>query len=343
MAAWTAYGLSTYLSAMPTLLDIEKAPVFFIKLSSAGLGLGLSSLLYILYNHLTERTRQIAPLVFVGLPASAAFGLTWHLAYRLALPPPRGGIEVITAITFLTDSLDYMVVMLAWTASYFGIRFWHRSRMQEQHALEARALAQEAQLKALSYQLNPHFLFNALNSVRALIQEDRSRAKEMVTQLSEFLRHALMNSGTKVTPLKNEIEALEKYLSIEKTRFEEKLSVSIDVDPDVEGYLVPGFLLHPLLENAIKHGMRTSDFPLRVTLAAQREDGWLRIEVANTGQLTADRAELTPAPDTGIGLRNVRERLEQLYPGNHRLELQQDGEWVRVSLEVKQPAGGNSG
>jgi two-component system LytT family sensor kinase len=343
IAAWSAYGLSSYLSAMPTLLDIEKTPVFFIKLSSAGLGLGLSSLLYILYNRLTEQTRQIAPLVLVGLAASAAFGLLWHLAYRLALPPPHGGIEVIRAIEFLTDSLDYVLVMVAWSASYFGLRFWYYSRLQEQRALEARALAQEAQLQALSYQLNPHFLFNALNSVRALIQEDRSRAKDMVTQLSEFLRHALVNSGTKMTPLKNEIEALEKYLSIEKTRFEEKLSVSIDVDPAAEDYSFPAFLLHPLLENAIKHGMRTSGLPLRVSLTAQRKDGRLRIQVANTGKLTADRAEPARAPDTGIGLRNVRERLEQLYPGRHRLDLQQDGDWVRVSLEVMQPSGGNGG
>jgi LytS/YehU family sensor histidine kinase len=200
----------------------------------------------------------------------------------------------------------------------------------------------------LAYQLNPHFLFNALTSIRAMIDEDRGRARQMVTELAAFLRHALVERALHTTTLAAELEALRGYLAIEQIRFEERLAIETRVDRAAESCAIPAFLIHPLLENAIKHGARDrGEGPLRVRLAATVMGDTLRVEVWNTGSLAPDtapngrRPELgfaDPAPNgsagTGIGVRNVRERLARLFPGRHRFELTDERGWVRALVEM---------
>jgi two-component system, LytTR family, sensor kinase len=201
----------------------------------------------------------------------------------------------------------------------------------------------------LAYQLNPHFLFNALTSIRAMIDEDRSRARQMVTQLAGFLRHALVERALHTTTLAAELDALRGYLAIEQIRFEERLAIETCVDSAAESCAIPAFLIHPLLENAIKHGARErGDGPLRVRLVATVAGDVLRVEVWNTGALAPARAasaalgadrglpDLTPnvVAGTGIGVRNVRERLQRLFPGRHRFELSDGDGWVRALVEL---------
>jgi len=212
---------------------------------------------------------------------------------------------------------------------------WRRSEEREREAAEARRLAQEAQLQMLAYQLNPHFLFNALTSIRAMIDEDRGRARQMVTELAAFLRHALMERALATTTLAAELDALRGYLAIEQIRFEERLAIETHVEPAAESCAIPAFLIHPLLENAIKHGARESDGPLRVRLDARLLGDALRVEVWNTGSLVS-RAR------TGIGVRNVRERLARLFPGRHRFELTDEHGWVRALVELPARAGESS-
>jgi len=221
-----------------------------------------------------------------------------------------------------------------WSAAYFGVLVWRRSQEREREATEARRLAQEAQLQMLAYQLNPHFLFNALTSIRAMIDEDRGRARQMVTQLAAFLRHALVERALDTTTLAAELDALQGYLAIEQIRFEERLAIETRVDPAAEPCAIPAFLIHPLLENAIKHGARDAgDGPLRVRLEAAVTDGVLRVEVWNTGSL-ASGAPDGRAPNAGIGVRNVRERLVRLFPGRHRFDLTDEKGWVRAVVEL---------
>jgi two-component system, LytTR family, sensor kinase len=201
----------------------------------------------------------------------------------------------------------------------------------------------------LAYQLNPHFLFNALTSLRAMIDEDRVRARQMVTQLAAFLRHALVERALQTTTVAAELDALQGYLAIEQIRFEERLAIETRVDPAAASCAIPAFLIHPVLENAIKHGARDQgDGPLRVRLAATVAGDVLRVEVWNTGSLAthvphdgrrggeAGFTELTPASanGTGIGVRNVRERLARLFPGRHRFELTDEQGWVRALIEL---------
>jgi LytS/YehU family sensor histidine kinase len=338
LIAWGAYGFSTYLSGLPSLAEAEMFSMLGVKLLRAALGMGLSLVLYVLYRLVMKRTTGIKTIAAVAVVASLVISGVWQLLYLLVQSPPwsEAGFAIDPG-SFRMSFPDYAFVMLAWSAAFLGIEFWRYSKVQEQSAAEAKALAHEAQLESLSYQLNPHFLFNALNSIRALIQEDPARAREMVTQLSDFLRHTLVTPPLEKVPLGEEIEALGHYLEIEKTRFEDKLVVEIEADRAAQESRVPSFILHPLVENAVKHGMHTSPRPLRLKIRALVDGDTLRVEVANTGTLGPEASGSVVTPGgAGIGLRNVEERLARLYPGRHRFDVAQDGDWVRAILEIRQ-------
>ena len=176
----------------------------------------------------------------------------------------------------------------------------------------------EAQLDALQFQLRPHFLFNTLNSILPLVGKDPDRARQMVVRLGELLRISLRSEDTPLVTLEEEIASLEKYLSIEQVRFRDRLEVSFGVDPEVASAKVPSFLLQPLVENAIKHGLPGRGGRGKIAITARREGDDLAVAVRDNGP--------GPQPSTidtsaGIGLRNTRRRLEALYPGRHHLEL----------------------
>jgi two-component system, LytTR family, sensor kinase len=222
-------------------------------------------------------------------------------------------------------------LFLSWSALYFGIKYWRQSQQEQQQALRAAALAKEAELQMLRYQLNPHFLFNSLNSASALIRENPARAEKMIGELSELLRHSLANGKAGDAPLSDELEAARNYLDIEKIRFEDKLIVNFDVEPRAGEFRVPSMLIHPLVENAVKYGMQTSPMPLRVEINARADNGALRLEVINTGRWVEDCAN---GHGTNVGIENVRQRLRQAFPERHRLDLFERGGRVHAVMEV---------
>jgi hypothetical protein len=261
----------------------------------------------------------------------AAAPLISSLAPGAPLPFRRGPLLDNTVYNTLT--------LLAWSMLYMALLYRGALREQREHALRAATQAREAQLQMLAYQLNPHFLFNALNSIRAMIDEDRARAREMVTQLAVFLRYSLLERPLHLAPLGEEVETLRGYLAIESIRFEDRLEVRIEVDPRAAECFVPAFLLNPLVENALKHG---DGEPLHVRLHARVAGDRLRIRVENSGSLAAGEAPAREPRDGadgrllggGIGLRNVRARLGHHFPGDHRLEIEERGGWVAASLDV---------
>ena len=233
-------------------------------------------------------------------------------------------------------ALDYSFVFLAWSTLYFGIKHWQALQAQRERSLKAAALAQSAQLRMLRYQLNPHFLFNALNSVHELVRQDPERAQLLIDALSRFLRYSLLGDDVIEAPLADEIEVVEDYLRIEKIRFEDKLDVGLDVDAELARFPIPAFLVHTLIENAIKHGMRTSPKPLRVRLRAFRDGSAVEIRVSNTGHWAAagDGSGTGASKDMQLGLSNVRERLQQACPGRHRFSVREQDGWVHVSVAI---------
>ena len=186
----------------------------------------------------------------------------------------------------------------------------------------------------LRYQLNPHFLFNSLNSASALINENPQRAEKMINELSDFLRYSLVDTKTNTVALKDEIEALKNYLNIEQVRFEEKLQVSFDIAPEAENFPLPNFLLHPLVENAVKYGMQTSELPLQIEIKAERKNKKLYIEVSNSGKWYSSNGATPNENGMNVGIENVKKRLEQFFPDGHRFQIFERGNRVYISLEI---------
>lgn len=203
------------------------------------------------------------------------------------------------------------------------------------HNAELAAQTRTAQLEMLRYQLNPHFLFNALISIADLVQEDAKQAVRALRTLMAYLRYALQPAGLPTVPLSEEVKAVQSYLEIEKVRFEERLQISINTTPEADSYYVPGFMLQPLVENAVKYGMRTSPMPLVIAITADvNEHGVLHLEVSNTGSLIIP--EHTTKPEgTGTGLRNIRERLQVLFPDRHEISLLEENGKVYVRIVLR--------
>jgi hypothetical protein len=196
--------------------------------------------------------------------------------------------------------------------------------------LEVKLLAQ-ARLETLRYQLNPHFLYNALNSVEALSREGPAQIPEVVRRLCECLRYAMHPKKGGLATLEQELQQVASYLRLEEVRFGENLAVETDVSDAARAALVPEFLLQPLVENAIKYGMRTSEMPLRVVIRAGRANDVLEIEVRNTGHWSSDAGD---ANSGGVGLENLRSRLDLLYANCHRLKTTDEAGWVSVTVAI---------
>jgi two-component system LytT family sensor kinase len=299
-----------------------------------GLGLVLSLPLRALYRRLRAGALSQPAIIAIAALASFVAANVWLLLFDGFLHW-RGVLPFEGWDAYAKAVLNKTPVLLTWSALYLGIKHWQDLQAERERALRAVGLAKEAQLEMLRYQLQPHFLFNALNSLRALIVEDPARAREMVTELSGFLRYSLLPAGTNDVALGEEIASIRRYLAIEQVRFEERLQVTFEIEPAAEARRVPSFLLHPLAENAVKYGVRTSPAPARLRVAAHTEGDTLRIEIANTGRWCERRSpgEMFDS-GAGVGLANVRQRLEHLYPGRHRFEVAQDDGWVRARIEI---------
>ena len=243
----------------------------------------------------------------------------------------------------LDGALEHCILPLfGWSLVHLGFQYNTALRQQREQALRAVAEARDAQLRMLAYQLNPHFLFNTLNSIRALINEDRQRAREMVTALSGYLRYSLVERPLHVAPLEEEVASVRRYLAIEQVRFEQRLDARVEVEPAALRCEVPAFLLNPLVENAVKHGAAgTVGAPLVLRVEARLvAPDRLRLVVENTGRWAANEASAPATSESddglpgGVGLANVRARLTALHPADHRIEIEEGDRRVRVLVEL---------
>ena len=276
------------------------------------------------------RWQRIVPsLILLAAIQTASVTAAFHVMY-----PPG----TIRGIAWLPGALLFWFgVFLTWTVFYFTALSLRRASRFEAEALRLEVLAKDAQLRALQAQVNPHFFFNSLNSVRALIFEDREAAAQMIDQLANLMRHALQSSQHATVPLSAELDAVRAYLAIEQIRFEDRLRVSFDIPPGIDHVRVPPMALQTLVENAVKYGVETSADGGDIRVAARRSsaaDGatMLQIDVANTGALHE------PGNSTCVGLRNARQRL-QLACGEHAsLELRQQAGWVCATIHLPELA-----
>jgi two-component system LytT family sensor kinase len=343
ISGWLAYAAATiWLAYQGSWTDIPGLLLYFVPYF-----VGFLTCIPLRYAYRGVRFHKysLPYAILTGIVASFAAANVW-LGIDLAVnvfvhQPPYLRSPLALSKVYLLLIIRRSMPLLGWTFLYLGIKTWREWKEQEKRTEKADALAQTAQLQMLRYQLNPHFLFNAMNSIRALIDEDEAKARELITELSEFLRYSLDNKDSTDVPLRDEIEAIRHYFAIQKKRYEDKLEVVYEIDPEADEFPVLSFLIHPLVENAVKYGMRTSPLPLLVRLTAKLTDGALEIEVANTGRwVEPEDQDGQPRAGTGTGLANVRRRLENAFPDRHRFETVKEEKWVRILLEIRKPPGG---
>ncbi len=328
IGGWLLYMVMIYITFLTVTTNF--LGLFYIKTFRAVVGFLLTLVLWQIYRRMVNRL-SIGSIVLIVLGLSMIFGVVWAFieeGYVYAVSREYDFYKNLPKIPKV--ALDYAMTITGWSAIYFGIKYWQKWQTERENALQSVALANKAQLEMLRYQLNPHFLFNALNSIRASVDEDAARAKEMITRLSEFLRYSLVGESEKKIPLGEEIEAVQNYLAIEKIRFEEKLEIEFEIEKAAEDFRVPCFLLNPLVENAIKHGLQTSAKPLKLKISADVSGDKLILEVINSGKLNGHANG-----GTKIGLKNVRERLEKLFGDRGKFELRQDGDFVKARIEIE--------
>jgi two-component system, LytTR family, sensor kinase len=271
---------------------------------------------------------MLLPAVLVGGAMSATLGLMW-----LVKEPE---MEPMKVSSWLGAMVGYTYLILAWTSLYITLRFYRELQIQTRQALQATAMAHQAQLKMLRYQLNPHFLFNTLNAISTLILDrDTPTANRMVQGLSAFLRHSLDNDPMQRVTLRQELDAIQLYLDIEKVRFDERLRLRVEVTEECKDALLPSLLLQPLIENAIKYAVARRVEGGSLEIHAHREGAQLHIAVLDDGPGCGADGPQPAGEGHGVGLANTRDRLQVLYGDRQHFEAgNREGGGFAVHLQL---------
>ncbi len=313
---WGAYFVLRALGGLANKMGLTFIlPTFVVTLT----GFSLTLLMAAAFRRII-RMRPILmwPLTLLILAGAALLFSVIEVRFHAWLYEPGWnpvGIEFFGAIL-----LD-LSVLGAWTALYYGINYYLLLSAQSERMLKVAAQANAAQLAMLRYQLNPHFLFNTLNSISTLVLlKQTERANSMLSRLASFLRYSLVGDPTQMVTLAQEVEALRLYLDIERMRFEERLRFTVNVDPRSLQGQIPSLLLQPLVENAVKYAVTPMEEGAEIALDARVVGDRLIVRVADTGPGLNDAAP-KPNSSSGVGLANIRDRLAQAYGNDHRFEI----------------------
>ena len=288
-------------------------------------GIVLTGILCLLLRALEGKsTRSLVSIAFLAsLPVAFAYAAVNYTAFYVIRPSEADLQEMqkmpehLTPLNAIVSSgLDWYFFIVAWAVLYIALSYAAKVRFAERSAAQYRAEAQTAQLRALRYQINPHFLFNTLNSLSSLVLRQRGdEAERMIMNLANFFRTSLTADPTEDVPLSDEIRMQRLYLDIEQIRFPERLQVVVDVPPNLEDATVPGMLLQPLVENAIKYGVARSTRPVTVTIRARSAHGTLYVTVEDDGATEPEigQPQFEKTQGHGVGLRNVCDRLAACF------------------------------
>jgi len=336
-AGWSGWGVSFYLGV----LVWGKAPDnynFYLPVISV-IGMIITLGLRALYKYMWDM--DVGRRIVAILAASYAAGLGWmsiratifYEFFESERKPHE--LETMELFSYFDGAMSAFWIMLLWSGLYFGIKYYMLLQEEKQRGLKVASMAHEAQLKMLRYQLNPHFLFNTLNAISTLIlDKDNLLANTMVTRLSRFLRYTLDSDPMQKITVNEELEALKLYLDIEKVRFDDRLRLHFDIEPEAETAMMPSLLLQPLVENAIKYAIAQSINGGSIAISAKVFGGDLLLVVADDGPGLDLKVGRTPKGG-GVGVSNCRERLREIYGDDQSFRLgATDPHGLTISIRI---------
>jgi hypothetical protein len=284
--------------------------------------------LYVLKsNWLTTKVKKILAKAFISIFLLSVINYVIHifiwmllgaLDYEIDFNPTTIGIHIISSF----------LIYFTWALLYFIIHYFERYNA----ALKHEALKNEIELNNLKSQLNPHFIFNALNSIRALVDEDPKKSKDAITRLSNILRSSLVSNKSKLIGFNEEIHAVRDYLNLETIRFEERLRINFNIDPKSNNFSVPPMMIQTLVENGIKHGISKLKEGGEINLVTHVENSMLNIKIRNNGQLNLEKLN----GRKGLGIENTIQRLKLLYGGKASFDIKNENSNT-VLTEVNLP------
>ncbi|MBC7986928.1 MAG: histidine kinase [Sphingomonadaceae bacterium] len=326
---WAFYVAIITVRSAIMLADEDQARLFLYRLGVAAFAVAVTYVLFLFNERFAARPLRWRVTIAFAAAILPAFVIALFNYYVFEVFDPmslfdpaemaqwRESMEYSVTKELAEQTISRYFVVIAWSTLYMALGYAGIVRAAERRAASYAQQAQTAQLRALRYQVNPHFLFNTLNALSSLVMRDRrEEAEKMILNLSTFFRTSLTAEPTDDVSLAEEIRLQHLYLDIEAVRFPQRLVTDIEVPMDLASACVPALILQPLVENAIKYGVSRVRRPVTVSIRAREDAGKLEITVADNGDPLPDDL----ASGTGVGLRNVRERLEARYGGESSVQ-----------------------
>jgi len=316
--------------------DFQNSQIFITKTITNGLiimllGIGTTHLYraHILkHQWLNLKVIQIIPRIIIG---SIVIGFTLLILTQLisCLIDDIALAKIISLIKIIQNLTGQFITIFIWSILYFTFHFIERSRNQELSTLQLEAAKQKAELSSLKSQMNPHFMFNSLNNIRALIDENPSIAKKSINELSNLLRASLNTKKLNLISLKDELELVEDYLSLEKIRFESRLKIKLNISEESLSYLVPPMLIQTLVENGIKHGISKLKNGGEISISSFLKNEFLILQIINDGKYNPQIKN-----PNGTGLNNSKKRIELLYSTKSTLVIKNENNKVHTEIKL---------
>jgi two-component system, LytTR family, sensor kinase len=327
---WTLFGLflgsQMYLAYSRGETQIGWQRIFGLELAYAYVWAALTPVvLFLAHRFPIVRERWLRNLL-IHLVASVVIGFGTRVLHDLMfiqfLADPTRAFSLVKLLKNVYLIFDYgaMIYWLIVLVTYV-FDYYRRYRGGEMRATQLEAQLAHSQLQALKMQLQPHFLFNTLHSISALVYKDAEAAEKMIARLGDFLRLTLENAGTQEVSLQQELEFLKCYLDIERIRFRDRLTVRFKIEPQALDARLPNLILQPIVENAIKHGIAPRTSAGQIEIEAIRHNGFLQVQVTDNGPGLPPNGNNGKILKEGVGLANTQARLQQLYGNEHRLDL----------------------
>lgn len=317
-----------------TFFIVQKFDWGFVFLFGYGaiLGLTISHLFRSVIRKLNVfewRSRNIWMLAFGStLIMSVLMNLLFYLPN--VIQNPAGSGKIFSFISLLGGTINWMRYVGVWVILYFMYHILERTRKIEEEKLKSENVARVTELELLKTQLNPHFLFNALNSIKALVSIDQEKSKDAIVKLSELLRFTLNYGNQSLIPLHDEMEEVKKYLALEQIRFGNRLQVQYHINDSVLSHLIPPAIILTLAENAIKHGVAKQSGDCLVQISITLVSSTISIEMINSGKIELNGHK-------GIGVQNIQRRLHHLFGNRASFQLSENNGHVTARIEITQP------